>query len=86
MGSVQGHTFACLPRLRELHVQAVADEIDDNGNMDVANADLTELPAGLQTLEVEPSCLLSALRHEVEPRIMQEPCPCIFVLRTCCAS
>ncbi len=70
VASAQGHTFACLPRLRELYVQAVAAEFDDLGDL-FAEADLAGLPAGLQTLEVEPSGLLSALRHEAEIPTLQ---------------
>ena len=50
---MQGAAFACLPRLQELRVDAVAEQDNDEWE-DVFDADLAGLPSGLQTLEVNP--------------------------------
>ena len=45
----QGHNFACLPRLRQLCIEAKGDSRTDNEEIPVAVA---ELPPGLEILEV----------------------------------
>ena len=46
----QGRTFACLQQLRELHIDAIAEQDDDELEL-LFSADLEGLPAALQTLE-----------------------------------
>ena len=50
----QGSSFACLPLLRELRIEAETDQGDDMYDGTI-NADLTGLLAGLQTLTVAVS-------------------------------
>ena len=51
LGSAQGRSFACLPRLQELRIEAITNHFGDiyEGVFLVKQAGL---PAGLQTLEV----------------------------------
>ena len=51
MTSSQGGSFACLPLLQELRIEAEADQGADMYDGSIT-ADLTGLPAGLQTLKV----------------------------------
>ena len=56
--SSQGSSFKCLPLLRELRIEAEADQGADMYD-GVITADLTGLPAGLQTLKVAASTSLN---------------------------